>query len=301
GRPRSPRPVPGSHWGGRAPARVRTARDAGRGVRARRGRRAGDRCGAGHRRRVAFGTRGAGRAGQCAEPERRLGIHGAPRRVSGGRHLFLVEASMSLSAALENGMFALAQVLRLPVMALLWVCIGVALLLAGAAAMDAVARRNERRLFRLERWLNGGEVLAAGAERVAELPLALRRMLNDVQALAARNALSDGGLEHALLEHEERVRAGATAARVLVRVGPSLGLIGTLIPMGTALASLATGNREAMSGQMIVAFTTTIIGIASGTIAFVVLTLRQSWIGETVREMRFIAERAAAELAAQPE
>src|SRR5690606_9967414 len=119
--------------------------------------------------------------------------------------------------------------------------------------------------------------------------------------LAARNALSDGGLEHALLEHEERVRAGATAARVLVRVGPSLGLIGTLIPMGTALASLATGNLEAMSGQMIVAFTTTIIGIASGTIAFVVLTLRQSWIGETVREMRFIAERAAAELAAQPE
>ena len=91
-------------------------------------------------------------------------------------------------------------------------------------------------------WLNGGAVLAAGGDRVAELPQALRRMLKDVQALSATNALSDGGLEHALLEHEERIRAGATAARVLVRVGPSLGLIGTLIPMGTALAALATGN-----------------------------------------------------------
>ena len=52
---------------------------------------------------------------------------------------------------------------------------------------------------------------------------------------------------------------------MLVKVGPSLGLLGTLIPMGSSLASLATGNLEAMAGQMIVAFTTTIIGLATGT------------------------------------
>ena len=85
-------------------------------------------------------------------------------------------------------------------------------------------------------------------------------------------------------------------ARVLVKVGPSLGLLGTLIPMGSSLASLATGNLEAMAGQMVVAFTTTIIGLATGTLAYVVAAARQSWVNETIREQRFIAEHIEQEL-----
>ena len=72
--------------------------------------------------------------------------------------------------------------------------------------------------------------------------------------------------------------------------------VGTLIPMGSSLASLATGNLEAMAGQMVVAFTTTIIGLATGTLAYVVAAARQSWVNETIREQRFIAEHIAQEL-----
>jgi len=203
---------------------------------------------------------------------------------------------LSLLAALENGLFALGQVLRLPVMALLWVCVAAALFMSGAMVVDYLARRRERRRFDIERWLSGGSVLGADARRRAKLPRALEGLLDDIETLRAENALADGGLEHALLAHEERVRASMSVPRMLVRVGPSLGLIGTLIPMGTALAALTTGDLEAMSGQMIVAFTTTIIGIACGTIAYVVGIVRQSWVNETVREQRFIAERVAAEL-----
>jgi biopolymer transport protein ExbB/TolQ len=81
-----------------------------------------------------------------------------------------------------------------------------------------------------------------------------------------------------------------------VKVGPSLGLLGTLIPMGTSLASLATGNLEAMAGQMVVAFTTTIIGLSTGTLAYVIAAVRQGWVTESIREQRFLAERIAAEL-----
>lgn len=202
---------------------------------------------------------------------------------------------MNLLATLENGLFALGQVLRLPVMALLWVCVGAALFMAGALAVDLLTRRRERAGFDIEGWLAGGPVLGADEARRAELPRPLRRLLDDLAA--TRTKLDDGGLEHVLLQREERVRASMTGPRLLVRVGPSLGLIGTLIPMGTALAALSTGNLEAMSGQMIVAFTTTIIGIACGTVAFVIATVRQAWVNETIREQRFVAERAAAELA----
>ena len=80
-------------------------------------------------------------------------------------------------------------------------------------------------------------------------------------------------------------------------MGPSLGLLGSLIPMGTALAALTAGNLEAMAGQMVVAFTTTIVGLSAGTVAFVVQVVRHAWVNETVREQRFLAERLAGELA----
>ena len=203
---------------------------------------------------------------------------------------------MSLLTVLEDGMFALSQVLRLPIMALLWVCVAGALFMTGTAVMDWLARRRERQGFDVERWLKTGAVLAADDARAAQLPRTLRRMLGEIKAAHAEARLGDGGLEHILLANEDRIRAHVTGSRVLVKVGPSLGLVGTLIPMGTALAALASGNLEAMAGQMIVAFTTTIIGIVSGIIAFVILTIRQNWVGETVRELRFIAERVATEI-----
>lgn len=203
---------------------------------------------------------------------------------------------MSLLATLENGLFALGQVLRLPVMTLLWVCVAAALFMAGRLLVDYLGRRHERNGFDVESWLKEGGVLSADKERLAQLPRVLRVLVEAIAKTHAANGLGNGGLEHIVLEHEERVRAGMSAPRLLVKVGPSLGLIGTLIPMGTALAALATGNLEAMSGQMIVAFTTTIIGITCGTIAFVVATIRQHWVNETVREQRFLAERIAAEI-----
>jgi len=199
-------------------------------------------------------------------------------------------------ATLENGLFALGQVLRLPVMALLWLCVAAALFMAGRAVVDFLARRRERAGFDIGRWLDDGAVLTVEAERLAALPRSLAALCRALRELHAGGELGRGGLEHALLAHEESVRRSLSLPRMLVRVGPSLGLIGTLIPMGTALAALATGNLEAMSGQMIVAFTTTIIGIACGTIAFVIVSVRQSWVTQTIREQRFIAERVAAEL-----
>jgi biopolymer transport protein ExbB/TolQ len=208
-----------------------------------------------------------------------------------------VEAAMNLLGALENGLFALGQVLRFPVMALLWVCVLAVLFMAGSAVVEALARRRERKGFDVEAWLKQGHVLGVEQSRRAQLPAALARLLAEVERGRAEGRLTGGGLEHVVLASEERTRKSLSGSRLLVKVGPSLGLLGTLIPMGTALAALATGNLDAMAGQMVVAFTTTIIGLACGTAAYVILTVRQHWVTEAVREQRFLAERIAAELA----
>jgi biopolymer transport protein ExbB/TolQ len=197
---------------------------------------------------------------------------------------------------LENGLFAIGQVLRLPVMVLLWVCVVAALFMAGGCVIEFIARRRDRVGFNLTMWLKQGPVLDALPARLGALPNPLRRLIGAVNEERTRGALPVGSLEHLVLEREDHARHTLIPSRMLVKVGPSLGLLGTLIPMGTALASLATGNLETMSGQMIVAFTTTIIGLATGTLAYVVAAVRQAWVTETIREQRYLAERIAAEL-----
>jgi biopolymer transport protein ExbB/TolQ len=209
-----------------------------------------------------------------------------------------METRLNILGLLENGLFALGQVLRFPVMVLLWVCVGSALFMAGGSLIEFLARRRERRGFNLNAWLRMGPVLDADESRRRLMPAALRGLIADVERAQGEGQLAQGGLEHLVLTREERVRRALSNPRMLVKIGPSLGLLGTLIPMGSSLASLATGNLEAMAGQMVVAFTTTIIGLATGTLAYVVAVVRQGWVNETVHEQRYLAERIAGELGA---
>lgn len=78
--------------------------------------------------------------------------------------------------------------------------------------------------------------------------------------------------------------------RILVRTGPSLGLLGTLIPMGTGLASLGQGDMTKLSSDLIIAFTTTVVGMAAGTIAFCFYTLRRRWLEEDIKNMELATE-----------
>ena len=113
---------------------------------------------------------------------------------------------MNLLPILENGLFALGQVLRFPVFLHLWVCVAAAVFMAGSCLVDFVARRRERRTFDITAWLKSGPAMQASAARLRMLPAGLRQMLTDVEEARAQGALGDGGLEHLVLEREERVR-----------------------------------------------------------------------------------------------
>ncbi len=203
---------------------------------------------------------------------------------------------MSLLGILESGLFALGQVLRFPVMFLLWVCVAAVCFMAGACVMEFLARRNQRSGFNIKLWLQDRPVLSTAEEHLANLPPLLKHFIEKVNKLNSDNELQGGGLEHLVMEAEEQLKHELNPSKMLIKVAPSLGLLGTLIPMGVSLAAMAAGDLEAMAGQMVVAFTTTIIGLACGTAAYVINLVRQSWASESIRELRFIAERVLSEI-----
>ena len=78
--------------------------------------------------------------------------------------------------------------------------------------------------------------------------------------------------------------------RLLIRIAPALGLLGTLIPMGSALAGVGQGEFHQVSGELVVAFTTTVVGLAAGSIAYALYTVKRRWVAADVRLIEYLTE-----------
>lgn len=68
--------------------------------------------------------------------------------------------------------------------------------------------------------------------------------------------------------------------RNVSRLAPMLGLIATMIPMGPALKSLADGNIQGISENLIVAFSAVIFGLVIASITFWIASVKKRWMVE---------------------
>lgn len=118
---------------------------------------------------------------------------------------------------------------------------------------------------------------------------AAQRELDQVEHTAGTPPL-ELRLEEVLQRHEQRRWRDVRRARMAVRIGPALGLMGTLIPMATALQGLADGNLPALASNMVTAFAATVVGLTISVIAFVVTSIREDWVRADVQALAFHAE-----------
>ncbi|MEA3282296.1 MAG: MotA/TolQ/ExbB proton channel family protein [Euryarchaeota archaeon] len=78
--------------------------------------------------------------------------------------------------------------------------------------------------------------------------------------------------------------------RLLATVGPMLGLMGTLIPLGPALMGLAEGNVEQLASNLVIAFATTVLGLFSGAIGFSLTMIRRRWYQQDLNDIECILD-----------
>ena len=98
------------------------------------------------------------------------------------------------------------------------------------------------------------------------------------------------GLDKLIGDYEIIADKDLGKSRILSKLGPMLGLMGTLIPMGPALVALAVGDVASMASNMQVAFATTVIGLFIGAIGFVTLQTKQRWYADDMNILDFIAD-----------
>ncbi|MDR1269936.1 MAG: MotA/TolQ/ExbB proton channel family protein [Planctomycetaceae bacterium] len=81
----------------------------------------------------------------------------------------------------------------------------------------------------------------------------------------------------------------------LTKYGPAIGLMGTLIPLGPALVGLAEGDLATLSNQMVIAFSTTAVGVLISLIALAINSAKKGWYRDDSILLNFAAERLSTE------
>lgn len=79
-----------------------------------------------------------------------------------------------------------------------------------------------------------------------------------------------------------------STSKFLTKLGPMMGLMGTLIPMGPALAGLASGDIESMARNMQVAFATTVTGLVAAAIGYVTQQVKQRWYLQDITNIEYL-------------
>lgn len=90
--------------------------------------------------------------------------------------------------------------------------------------------------------------------------------------------------------NETRLIKKTNKTDILVRVGPSLGLLGTLIPLGPGLAALGTGDIATLAQSLTIAFDTTVTGLTVGALSYLISKYKKQWYESELIDVETVAE-----------
>ncbi|MGO8684189.1 MAG: MotA/TolQ/ExbB proton channel family protein [Thermoleophilia bacterium] len=93
-----------------------------------------------------------------------------------------------------------------------------------------------------------------------------------------------------LQEYEFYTLKRLEKTRILVRVGPMLGLMGTLIPLSPALTALANGDTKTMASDLTIAFSVTVIGLLIGGLGFMISVFRDRFYAQDISDLEYLLE-----------
>ncbi|MHC1721578.1 MAG: MotA/TolQ/ExbB proton channel family protein [Aminipila sp.] len=113
-------------------------------------------------------------------------------------------------------------------------------------------------------------------------------MLTDSQNVPRASLIA---MAQRLLATEEGRYEKATAITDLVaKLGPMFGLLGTLIPLGPGVMALGKGDIQTLSISFASAFDSTIVGVITAAICFVISNIRKRWYDDYMTSFEAVME-----------
>jgi biopolymer transport protein ExbB/TolQ len=198
---------------------------------------------------------------------------------------------------LQQLIYDVARILLWPVLIAAIICLVWVLIELGVLLYELWLRFRYRDLDALEvRALRARKAFRDGKPRTAyrylqenNYSLVVVRFLYDLIRNYQTERLAAKPLK-LLQEYEFYTIKRLERTRILVRIGPMLGLMGTLIPLSPALVGLASGDMTALSDNLVTAFSVTVIGLLIGGLAFLVSIVRDRLYSQDISDMEYLLE-----------
>ena len=183
---------------------------------------------------------------------------------------------------LTGSLDVISQSLTIPVLIILLIIVIISIITLGGAIAEYTSRRKVPvgTIRDLIYDINS----AASVEDLkdiiskAKIPKSQKKVLSEIASSQSLGRDSREALARKLFEFEEEKTINSLQKTdIITRIGPTLGLMGTLIPMGPGLAALGAGDINTLASSLTVAFNTTIVGIGSGALCYVIGKVRSGW------------------------
>ena len=183
---------------------------------------------------------------------------------------------------LTGSLDVISQSLTIPVLVILLVIVIISIISLGGIIAEYTSRRKVPvgAIRDLIYDINRAESVESLKNVISnsKIPKAQKKVLTEIASSSELGDASREALARKLFEfEEEKTMESLKKTEIITRIGPTLGLMGTLIPMGPGLAALGAGDINTLASSLTVAFNTTIVGIGSGALCYVIGKIRSGW------------------------
>jgi len=206
-----------------------------------------------------------------------------------------VSISVPGSEILTETLDIISQSLTIPVLVILLVMFIISALTIGTVIAEYSSRKNisieklKKMIYNIHQANTVDELKNIISN--SQLPKSQKVVLDDI---ASSQSLSDNSREilaRKLVENEEeKIDVKLRRTDIITRIGPTLGLMGTLIPLGPGLAALGSGDINTLASSLTVAFNTTIVGIGSGALCYFIGKIRSSWYDKYLSDLDALSD-----------
>jgi biopolymer transport protein ExbB/TolQ len=191
---------------------------------------------------------------------------------------------------LTGSLDVISQSLTIPVLVILLVIVIITIITLGGVIAEYTSRRKVpvgtiRDLIYEINAAESQEKLKSVIS-AAQIPKSQKKVLDEIASSESLGKDSREALARKLFEYEEeKTISTLQKTDIITRIGPTLGLMGTLIPMGPGLAALGAGDINTLASSLTVAFNTTIVGIGSGAMCYVLGKIRSGWYDKYLSDL----------------
>lgn len=187
---------------------------------------------------------------------------------------------------ISKSLFWVANSLLIPDIILLLILFARSLLLTGSFYNQFMTKRkNDKQLNRLIANLSNTSI----NQLIDALPHSSNALFVKYLRDLLSRPVSESYADFMLANFENDAEKDLAISRLLSKMGPILGLIGTLIAMSPALVGLSTGDIAGMAYNMQIVFATTVVGLFISAIGLVTLQFKQRWYARDLNNLEYVA------------